>query len=286
MNILVTGSNGQLGRELQELSCLLPAHRFFFHDLQELDITESSAVMSAVARCQPSVLINAAAYTAVDRAERDPESAFRVNRNGAGVLASACREAGVLLLHVSTDYVFEGNRPTPYSESDSPSPSSVYGRSKLQGEQLIGEIDPSHIIVRTSWLYSPYGANFVKTMLRLGAEKSELQVVFDQTGTPTSAADLAGALLEIAGHHDPSRHYRQTYHYSNEGTASWYDFACAVMELSGLECRILPVDSSCYPQEAPRPSYSVLDKSAIKRDWGIRIPYWRDSLAAMLSNQS
>jgi len=243
------------------------------------------AVGLAVSECKPSVLINAAAYTAVDRAERDPESAFRVNRNGAGVLAAACRDVGALLLHVSTDYVFDGNLPRPYRESDPPSPSSVYGCSKLQGEQLIGEIDPSHIIVRTSWLYSRHGANFVKTMLRLGAEKSELQVVFDQTGTPTSAADLAGALMEISGHFDPSRHYRETYHYSNEGTASWYDFACAVMELSGLGCSVLPVDSSGYPQEAPRPSYSVLDKGAIKRDWGIRIPYWRHSLGAMLSHQ-
>ncbi|MDT9547253.1 MAG: dTDP-4-dehydrorhamnose reductase [Chlorobium sp.] len=285
MNILVTGSNGQLGSELQELSRSISDHSFFFYDLPELDITDSEAVMSAVAECRPSVIINAAAYTAVDKAERDPESAFRVNRNGAGVLAAACRDAGALLLHVSTDYVFDGSQPRPYRESDPPSPSSVYGRSKFQGEGLIGEIDPSHIIVRTSWLYSSHGSNFVKTMLRLGAEKKELQVVFDQTGTPTSAVDLAGALMEIAWRHDPSHHYRQTYHYSNEGTASWYDFAYAVMELSGLECSVHPVDSSSYPQEAPRPSYSVLDKGAIKRDWGIRIPYWRHSLATMLSHQ-
>ncbi|TCD47588.1 dTDP-4-dehydrorhamnose reductase [Chlorobium sp. N1] len=283
MNILVTGAGGQLGRELRSLSGGFGAHRFLFLDRTALDIADPAGVRASFDGFRPDVVVNAAAYTAVDRAEDEPEAAMRVNRDGAGVLAGCCRDAGAFLIHVSTDYVFDGRASRPYRETDATGPEGVYGNSKLEGERRIGEADPSHAIIRTSWLYSAGGGNFVSTMLRLGRERETLGVVFDQAGTPTLAADLAAAIMHIALRHDPKFHYRGIWHYSNEGVASWYDFAHAVMELGGLACRVEPVTSAEFPQKAARPAYSVLDKSAIKKDWDIRIPHWRDSLRTLFS---
>ena len=282
MNILVTGSGGQLGSELLERSAECPNHRFFFYDLPDLDITNPIQVESLCRDHSIEVIINCAAYTAVDKAETDAELAFKVNRDGAAVLAVCAKERNALLIHISTDYVFDGNSSTPYREADPVAPMGVYGRSKWEGEERIREIASSYIIIRTSWLYSIYGVNFVKTMLRLGAERSELKVVADQIGTPTWAADLAAAIVVMIDRSDKTVRSHSTFHYSNEGVASWYDFSQAVMELAKLPCAILPVESADYPQIAPRPHYSVMNKSAMKQAWGITIPYWRDSLATML----
>ena len=282
MNILVTGSRGQLGSELQEISTRSDNHRFFFYDLPDLDITSPDHVVSLCREHGIEVIINCAAYTAVDKAESDADAAFRVNRDGADVLAACAKERNALLVHISTDYIFNGKSNMPYREIDPASPLGVYGVSKWEGEERIRTIAPSHWIIRTSWLYSIYGANFVKTMLRLGAERSVLNVVSDQIGTPTWAADLAAALVSMLERYDKHGLYAGTYHYSNEGVCSWYDFAQAIMELAGLPCKVVPVESAQYPQIAPRPHYSVLNKSAIKQEWKLDIRHWRGSLAAML----
>ena len=282
MNILGTGSKGQLGSELQELSANSGKQHFFFYDLPELDITNQDLVDRVCREHDINVMVNCAAYTAVDKAEADVETAFRVNRDGSAVLASCAKERNALLVHISTDYVFNGESCTPYRVNAPATPLGVYGKSKWEGEERVRQIAPSYMIIRTSWLYSAYGANFVKTMLRLGAERQMLNVVDDQIGTPTYAGDLAAAIVTILEHYDCSKQYRETYHYSNEGVCSWYDFAVAIMDLSGLSCKVLPVSSAHYPQIAPRPSFSVLDKSAIKQEWGVEIPYWRVSLASLL----
>ncbi|TLU58632.1 MAG: dTDP-4-dehydrorhamnose reductase, partial [Chlorobium sp.] len=248
----------------------------------ELDIARRDLVDHFCRQQQIEVIVNCAAYTAVDKAETDADAAFRVNRDGAAVLAASAKECNALLIHISTDYVFNGNSSVPYRESDYPTPLGVYGISKWEGEERIRQIAPSFVIIRTSWLYSSYGINFVKTMLRLGAERETLNVVFDQIGTPTWSADLAAAIVAIVDQFDRDRLYQGLYHYSNEGVCSWYDFALAIMELAGLSCRVLPVESARYPQVAPRPHYSVLDKSSIKQEWGLAIPHWRASLVAML----
>jgi len=283
MNILVTGSNGQLGMEIKALAANTPGSDFFFFDLPELDITSSSRVAEAMRSCGCDVVINCAAYTAVDRAESEPELAARVNCDGAGVLARCAGERGAFLLHVSTDYVFDGRSCRPYRESDAPVPLGVYGQSKLAGERLIQEIAPSYLIIRTSWLYSLHGHNFLKTMLKLGRERERIDVVFDQIGTPTCAADLAGAILDLLAGIRPEKRYAAIYHYSNEGVCSWYDFAAAIMRLKELPCRVFPIESSSYPTPAPRPFYSVLNKSAIKTHWDITIPHWYDSLEKLLA---
>ena len=282
MNILVTGSRGQLGSELREISTRTDKQRFFFCDLPDLDITSPARVASFCHDHAIEVIINCAAYTAVDKAESDVEAAFRVNRDGAAVLAACARERNALLVHISTDYVFDGRSSTPYRETDPATPLGVYGVSKWEGEEQIRRIAPSHWIIRTSWLYSIYGNNFVKTMLRLGAERSELSVVADQIGTPTWAADLAETIVSIVDRYETGALSSATWHYSNEGVASWYDFAEAIMELAELPCKVVAVESSQYPQIAPRPQYSVLSKSAIKKECGLEIPHWRVSLAAML----
>jgi len=282
MNILVTGSRGQLGSELMQLSTRAEDQRFFFCDLPDLDITSPAHVASFCHDHGIEVIINCAAYTAVDKAESDVESAFRVNRDGAAVLAACARERNALLVHISTDYVFDGCSSTPYHETDPATPLGVYGVSKWEGEEQIRRIAPSFWIIRTSWLYSIYGNNFVKTMLRLGSERSVLNVVADQIGTPTWAADLAAAIVLMLERYEKGTPCSGTWHYSNEGVASWYDFAEAIMELAELPCKVVAVESDQYPQIAPRPQYSVMSKSAIKREWKLEIPHWRVSLAAML----
>ncbi len=284
MNILVTGSRGQLGSEIERLSGGKKGMEFFFADIAELDIADRGAVERFCDRHRIDTIVNCAAYTAVDRAEEDPEAAFRVNRDGVGVLAAVSSRRDALLVHISTDYVFSGDSCRPYRENDAADPLGVYGKSKWDGEQAVRETASSYLILRTSWLYSSFGSNFVRTMERLGAERESLTVVFDQVGSPTCAADLAGAVLHILERRDRTRHYAETYHYSNEGVCSWYDLAWAVMKLRGYRCRVRPVPSREYPTPARRPHYSVLDKGKIKSDWKLDIPHWYDSLEKMLES--
>lgn len=268
---LVTGANGQLGCELRRL---IP--NAVFADSKMLDITGTTDVMNFVREKNIDLIINCAAYTAVDKAESEPDIARRVNVDGVRNLALT----GVPLIHISTDYVFDGKGHRPYSPSDKTNPVSVYGQTKLQGENVIMGITKTAVIIRTAWLYSAYGNNFVKTMLRLGAERDELNVVTDQIGTPTWAADLAAAIVKVAGALKPGT--RAIYHYSNAGACSWYDFAHSIMELSGLKCKVNPINTAQYPTPAKRPHYSVLDKGDIVRDFGVSVPHWRDSLKKAL----
>ena len=282
MNVLVTGSRGQLGSELQKLQQMQGRQGWVFMDLPDLDITDASAVELVCRERQIGAMVNCAAWTAVDKAEREVDAAFRVNRDGAAALASVAKATGALLVHVSTDYVFDGNSNRPYREDDPATPLGVYGQSKWEGEEAIRASGCSHIIVRTSWLYSAYGQNFVKTMLRLGGERERIGVVFDQVGTPTWAADLAGAIVSILDRCNPALNYSETYHYSNEGICSWYDFAREIMDAAGLPCRVSPIESHEYPTPVTRPPYSVLNKRKIREAWGLEIPHWRDSLLKML----
>lgn len=282
MNILVTGSRGQLGSELQKLQQVHGWREWFFMDLPELDITDALAVERVCRDRRIGAIVNCAAYTAVDNAERDADTAFRVNRDGPVALASVAKATGALLLHVSTDYVFDGSSNQPYCEDDPVAPCSVYGLSKWEGEEVIRSSGCSHIILRTAWLYSVYGQNFVKTMLRLGRERERIGVVFDQVGSPTWAADLAGTIVSILDKCDPVRSYSETFHYSNEGVCSWYDFAKAIMDAEGLLCKVSPIESSDYSTPAKRPHFSVLNKRKIKSTWGLEIPHWHDSLLRML----
>ncbi len=282
MNILVTGCNGQLGSEFQGLAFQKKDMRFFFYDLPELDITDRERAGAVCREHGITAIINCAAYTNVDLAEEEKEKVFRVNRDGPAVLAGVACECHALLLHVSTDYVFSGDSCVPYTEDEPAKPLGMYGRSKWEGEEQVRGIASSYMIVRTSWLYSSHGKNFVKTMLRLGSEREMLNVVFDQIGSPTYAADLASVLLSILERHDPVRNYAETYHYSNEGVCSWYDLAQAIMKFKGLTCRVKPVGSDEYPTKAERPHYSVLHKGKIKRHWNLDIPHWQDSLEKML----
>lgn len=286
--ILVTGGSGQLGSELKYLKGEFADWEFDFRSSQELDVTDAEAIEQALSTIRYQYLINCAAYTAVDKAEADIDRAYAINAQGVESLAKACAKYGVKLIHVSTDFVFDGKEHRPYQETDTVHPIGVYGASKEQGERLALEANPSSIIIRTSWLYSSFGGNFVKTMRRLGTERAELSVIFDQVGTPTYARDLAKAILEGI----ENGRFSQTqgvFHYSNEGVASWYDFAIAIMELSGLSCQVRPINTFEYPTPAQRPHYSVLDKRKFKTTFGTSIPYWRDSLKACiqtLNNES
>lgn len=274
--ILVTGSNGQLGRELMEISGFYPKLNFTFTDVAEFDITKQAEIKKFIAENPVDLLINCAAYTAVDKAESEPEAAHLVNMVAPGLLAAEAASQGFAMIHISTDYVFSGQSYKPYTEADDPGPVSEYGKCKLGGEQAILNSGAKAMVIRTSWLYSAFGHNFLKTILRLGKEKPELKVVFDQIGTPTYAGDLAKCILDIISNH--SIPPASVYHYSNEGCCSWYDFAKVIAEHEGLPCKIVPIRTSEYPTPAPRPLYSVLDKSKIKSDYGIDIPWWKDSI--------
>lgn len=280
MNILVTGANGQLGSELRAAAPAEASHRFVFTDVAELDITDVSAIRRLVQEEGIEAIVNCAAYTQVDRAEDDEPTADLINRKAVENLATVAAEADALLVHVSTDYVFGGRGNTPFSEQDTPAPLGVYGRTKLAGEEAVRAAGCRHIILRTAWLYSTYGAvNFVKTMRRLMNERDELRVVYDQVGSPTYAADLAAAILSILRTPVPAE-LLGTYHYTNEGVCSWYDFALEIRHLSGLDaaCRVLPCRSSEFPAKVQRPAFSVLDKAAVKNAFGIEIPHWVESL--------
>lgn len=277
MKILITGSKGQMGSEFQVIARGQSAHHFLFTDLDELDITDAAAVTGFVQKEHPDVIVNCAGYTAVDNAEGDIDKAMLINAVAVEILAKAANEVEALLLHISTDYVFDGTAFTPYQEEVPPNPISAYGKSKYEGEQAMVNHANRGIIIRTSWLYSFFGQNFVKTILKYGKERGSLRVLFDQIGTPTYAKDLCKTILDIL----PALkdHWGvELFHYSNEGVASWYDFAVGIVELSGISCKVLPIESKDYLQLAPRPFYSVLNKTRIKERFGITIPYWRDSL--------
>lgn len=273
--ILVTGSNGQLGNEIRCLSTQYPGFSFLFTDVDELDITNSDEVRTFFSNEKPDVLINCAAYTAVDKAEEDIELCYKINETAVGILAENLKKSACRMIHVSTDYVFDGKSFQPYTEDMPVSPSSVYGRSKLAGEQLLQKILPESVVVRTSWLYSSFGNNFVKTILRLSRERQNLNVIFDQVGTPTYAADLAEAILTIA---TQDAYYPGIYHFSNEGVCSWYDFALKISSIDNNNCNIFPIETKDYPVKTPRPFYSVLNKQKIKTTYNLRIAHWEDGL--------
>lgn len=281
MRILVTGANGQLGNEMQVLSKENPQHTYFFTDVQELDICDKQAVNDFIAEKQIEMIINCAAYTAVDKAEDDAELAYKLNSEAPETLARAAQSVGASMIQVSTDYVFDGTAHIPYTEDCPPCPNSVYGTTKLNGEHAVLDHCENAVVIRTAWLYSIYGNNFVKTMIRLGKERDTLGVVFDQIGTPTYANDLAQAIFSIIN----KGIVRGVYHFSNEGVCSWYDFTIAIHRLSGItSCKVNPLHSSEFPAKANRPHYSVLDKTKIKTTFGIEIPHWEESLKRCLDN--
>jgi dTDP-4-dehydrorhamnose reductase len=277
--ILVTGKNGQLGNELQVLSKGFPQYEFVFTDVPELDITNDQKVADFFKQHKPFACINAAAYTAVDKAETDKEVALKINAEAVGTLAENCNKAGTGFIHISTDYVFDGNGSSPYTEDHPVSPVNYYGYSKLKGEEIATEKYPETVIIRTSWVYSYFGHNFVKTMLRLMKERPYLNVVNDQVGSPTYAADLAETIMHIVTSKDATP---GIYHFSNEGIISWFDFAVAIRDLAGLQCAVHPVDTSGYPTPAKRPAYSALSKDKIQATFGIQLKNWKESLQRCL----
>jgi dTDP-4-dehydrorhamnose reductase len=273
--IIVTGSNGQLGQELQRLAPAFPSYTFHFFDRVEMDIADEGQVHSMFAKLKPDFCINCAAYTAVDKAESEQEVAFRINADGAKNLALASKEQEAHLIHISTDYVFNGMGEQPYSEDEPTDPVNLYGASKLKGEQLALEVNPDAVVIRTSWVYSSFGNNFVKTMLRLMQSRTEISVVADQTGSPTYAADLAEAILQIIA----SRKWQSgIYHFSNEGVINWHQFAQEIQHYTHLGCIVHPITTGQYPTPAKRPKYSVMAKDKIQQAFGIALVPWRSSL--------
>lgn len=288
MNILVTGANGQLGNEMRIVS-RGSSDRYIFTDVEELDITSFEAVSKCVKDNKVEVIVNCAAYTNVDKAEDDEATAELINAQAVENLAKACKENNATLIHISTDYVFGGNEGnTPRTEDEPVNPTGAYGRTKLHGEQAIQRIGCKHIIIRTAWLYSEFGNNFVNTMRKLTSERDSLKVVFDQVGTPTYALDLAKTILvfieELKTPNSSLLTSNSIYHFSNEGVISWYDFAKEICELSGNTCDIQPCHSDEFPSKVKRPSYSVLDKTKIKNKLNITIPHWKESLKNCIKN--
>lgn len=280
ITVLITGSNGQLGSEIKSLSNQYSQLNFIFTDVDELDITNEFELKNYFSVNKIDFIVNCAAYTAVDKAETDKDNAYKINVTAAENLAEISNNFGTTLIHVSTDYVFNGHNYRPYCEEDITNPASVYGFTKEKGEKAVELFADKWYIVRTSWLYSQFKHNFVKTMLRLGHEKDKLAVVFDQVGTPTNAEDLASAILQIIDYNinNKDKHYG-IYHYSNEGVCSWYDFAKQIMRIADLNCEVNPIETKDFPTAAKRPFYSVMNKSKIKENFNIEIPYWKDSLA-------
>ena len=291
MNVLVTGAKGQLGQEIKKISLIShqsSAHyKFFFTDVyselgtDELDITNLNSARSYIKNNKTKFVINCAAYTAVDKAESEPQKAELINKTGPANLAKVCAESDIPLVHISTDFIFNGQKKIPYVETDTTNPLSIYGETKLEGEQEIIKFAKTFIIIRTSWLYSEFGNNFAKTILRLAKEKKEIRIVSDQTGSPTYAEDLASAILEIIPKIQDGT--REIFHYSNDGVISWYDFARAILDIKGIDCKVIPINTSEYPTAAVRPAYSVLDKTKIKKTFDIKILEWRDSLKRCLT---
>lgn len=279
MKLLITGAYGQLGNEMRVALERYPHLESIFTDVDTLDITDKNAVDAFVALHQPNVLINCAAYTAVDKAEDDLALCYKINCDAVRNLGEVAQAHSMMVIHVSTDYVFDGTGHIPYTEDMAVSPTNVYGKSKLAGERELRKACPGAIIIRTSWLYSGFGNNFVKTMLKLGNERSQLKVIFDQIGTPTYAADLADAMLQII---DSGKFVPGIYHFSNEGVCSWYDFTKMIFKLANVECEVLPIESKDYAVRTPRPHYSVLNKSKLKSTYNQTIPYWMDGLERCL----
>lgn len=281
--ILVTGASGQLGSELKDLSSDYPDFRFMFTDVDELDITDQDKTMSQINDLKPGWVINCAGYTAVDRAETDADKAFELNAWAISGIVEALSRYGGRMIHISTDYVFDGEYREPYPEDYPAIPISVYGKSKLAGENIALSY-PGSIVLRTSWMYSSYGHNFVKTIIRLASERDSVGVVDDQLGSPTNAADLASVIMRIVSvTQDAATSFPAgIYNYSNEGSCSWYSFACSIAEIMNLELRINPISTAQYPLPAPRPVWSLLDKSKIKSEFGIIIPEWSESLRACI----
>ena len=282
--ILITGSNGQLGNEMQQAAVRFPDFNYIYTDVAELDICDKSALDAFVKANNVNVIVNCAAYTAVDKAENEKELAFLVNDIAVFNLAKVSEQFGIRLIHTSTDYVFDGLSCNPYKEEDTANPVSVYGQSKLNGEKHLVGLENA-IVIRTAWLYSTFGNNFVKTMLKLGKEKEQLNVVFDQIGTPTNAADLAETILNIIAKVEKGSHnfVPGTYHYSNEGVCSWFDFANEIMLQAKLQCKVFPIETFQYPTPAKRPPYCVFNKAKIKKVYNIEIPWWKSSLQKCLS---
>lgn len=290
MVVLVTGANGQLGQALQSISGNFPEIDFVFCDSTRLDITDLNNIKQSFKQFKPDYCINAAAYTAVDKAESEPEKAQLINVKGAKNLAEVCKEYDTILLHISTDFVFDGTNKTAYKEEDTPNPTGVYGLTKLQGEKAIQETFDNYFIIRTSWVYSQFANNFMKTMLRLASERDSLSVVNDQIGTPTNAVDLAEVLISMICHTERSRSaYNQQpatnnhfgiYNFSNEGQCSWYDFAREIFEINNVNINLSAIPTTSFPTPAKRPAFSVLDKTKIKKFFQVEIKDWKESLKA------
>ena len=293
--ILVTGANGQLGMELQQLASSYPAFEFVFTTREQLPLDDLNAINHFISEHKPQYFINCAAYTAVDKAESEKDFAYRINAEAPAVMAAACKVYNIQFIHFSTDYVFKGNGTSPYKEDDKADPVNLYGASKLEGEKMVMKNDPAAIIIRTAWVYSEFGKNFVKTMMRLMAEKEQIGVVSDQYGTPTYAADLAEAIMKIISRFDHPTHrhpersegvplttHNGIFHFSNEGQISWYDFAVAIRELTSSSCKVNPITTSEFPTPAKRPAYSVLDKSKIRDTFNIPIKDWKTRLAVCI----
>ena len=282
-NILVTGGNGQLGSELKEIASNYPDYNFLFTDVKNLDITNHTAVKKFIEINNITGIINCAAYTAVDKAESESELADAINHLAVANFARLSKDKNIRLVHISTDYVFDGTNHKPYVETDTPNPKSVYGVTKLDGELAMQQINPANsIIIRTSWVYSKFGNNFVKTMLRLAETRDEISVVADQIGSPTNAADLAKVILTILPQIENNS--VELFHYSNEGVCSWYDFAKAIFEIKEISIKVKPIESKQYPTPAKRPFYSVLNKTNIKERYLLEIPYWRETLRNVCKN--
>ncbi|MDO8368103.1 MAG: dTDP-4-dehydrorhamnose reductase [Saprospiraceae bacterium] len=291
--ILITGANGQLGECFRQASVQWPALKFVFAGPQDFDISNRAAVRAYFDSSQAEKfkwVINCAAYTAVDKAESEPDKAQKINVLGAKYLAEACAIRDIPFVHFSTDYVYHNRQNTPFLETDPVSPKGVYARTKLAGERVAFRVQPLTMVIRTSWVYSAFGQNFVKAMLRLGRERAELNVVADQIGSPTYAPDLAEAVLNIIQKVETGEVSKESiagiWHYSNEGVASWYDFAAAIFELENIPCHVRPIATRDYPTPAQRPPFSVLDKHKIKAAFGLEIPHWRESLRRCLANLS
>lgn len=281
--ILVTGSKGQLGSELALVSASYKSFSFLYIDKEEVDITDESAFNRYVSQHKVDYIINCAAYTAVDLAETEQEMCRRVNELAPEILAKFCKQHGVRLIHISTDYVFDGKTNMPIKEDAFTNPLSVYGKTKLAGDKMVLSILDNAYVVRTAWVYSIFGKNFVKTMLSLGRQRDQLNVVIDQVGSPTNARDLAKAILTIIENIERNNDHPGIYHYTNEGVLSWFDFATAIFQITGIPCKVNPIPATAYPTPAQRPIFSVLDKSKIKQTFNIQIPYWRDSLAETIN---
>ena len=277
--ILVTGSNGQLGNEMRQISKSYSQFNYIYTDIEELDICNKTNLDDFVKLNKVDFIVNCAAYTAVDKAENDTELCYKINFEAVKNIAEIASKHQIKIVHISTDYVFDGTNYIPYTEEEQVCPYTVYGKSKLAGEQTLIENCKDAIIIRTSWLYSSFGNNFVKTMIKLGKERDSLNVIFDQIGTPTYAADLADTIMKIIIHENFTT---GIYHFSNEGVCSWYDFTKSIHRISGINCNVKPIESKEYPTPTPRPHFSVLNKAKIKSTYGLNIPHWEESLEKCL----